>query len=127
MIEISVADYKAGILSKNKFGAIKTICKQKHRHDSKKEATRCDMLHVLKRGGHITRLKQQVTFVLLKGFTIGKEKIQGIAYRADFTYMEKGKFIIEDVKGQKTDVYLLKKKLLLNKIKNKKNWKFIET
>jgi hypothetical protein len=32
---------------------------------------------------------------------------------ADFTYMEDGKLVVEDCKGFKTDVYKIKKKLML--------------
>jgi len=39
--------------------------------------------------------------------------IRAISYYADFVYTEKGKLIIEDCKGMKTQVYKLKKKLLL--------------
>lgn len=127
MIEMSIEEYKKVTGGKNKFGAKKTVCRQKHTHDSKKEATRCNELYVLKRGGVITRLKQQPKFVLLKGFWCQHEKIRPIVYRADFSYYEDGELVIEDVKGKRTEVYLLKKKMLLNQIKNKKRCKFIET
>jgi len=39
----------------------------------------------------------------------------------------KGELIIEDVKGKRTAVYLMKKKMLLNQIKNRKHTRFIET
>lgn len=127
MIEISVDEWKGLVKSKNKFGAKKTYCGQKHLHDSKKEAAYCDQLNVLRRSGTITRLKQQTVFVLQKGYWYGHEKIRPITYRADFTYWEDGVYVICDVKGKLTDVYKIKKKMLLNKIKNKKSWKFIET
>ena len=113
----------------NKYGAKKTYCRQKHLHDSKKEATRCDVLHVLKKSGIISRLKQQPKFILLKGFWIGHEKIRPIHYFADFSYYEDGVYVIEDVKSSPsniTDVYKLKKKLLLNKIKGRRKAKFFE-
>lgn len=129
MIEMAAEQYQELIkqAGKSKFGNKKTQCRQKHVHDSKKEATRCDELNVLAKGGAITRLKQQPKFVLLKGFWCYHEKIRPIVYRADFTYYEDGVKVIEDVKGKRTDVYLLKKKMLLNKIKGKENCKFIET
>jgi hypothetical protein len=43
------------------------------------------------------------------------ELIEGVKYIADFTYFDDtkgGEFIIEDVKGFKTDVYKIKKKLM---------------
>ncbi len=127
MIEMSVNEWKKATGGKNKFGAIKTVCKQKHRHDSKKEATRCSELYAIQRGGGISSLKQQPKFVLLKGFWCQHEKIRPICYVADFSYMENGVLVIEDVKGRRTDVYLLKKKMLLNQIKDRKKCKFIET
>ena len=41
--------------------------------------------------------------------------------------MEDEVLVIEDVKGKLTDVYKLKKKMMMNKIKNRKMCKFIET
>lgn len=127
MIEISAEDYQKKIAGINKYGAKKTRCGKKHLHDSKKEAMRCDELNLLLKGGAISRLKQQVKFVLQPSFWFGHEKIRPICYFADFTYMEEGVLVIEDVKGKLTDVYKLKKKMMLNKIKNKKMCKFIET
>ena len=127
MIEISGSDYQELIKKRNKYGAKKTVCRQKHLHDSKKEATRCDLLHVLLRGGHISRLKQQPKFVLQKGFKFKGKSIRTIVYIADFSYYEDGEYVIEDVKGKKTAIYSLKKKLLMYKLRNRKNCKFIET
>jgi len=127
MIEMSIEEYKKAIAGKNKYGAKKTRCNLKHLHDSKKEAIRCDELNLLRKGGVISRLKQQTPFILQEGFWIEHEKIRPIRYYADFTYMEDGWKIIEDVKGKLTDVYKIKKKLLLGKLKSKKNWKFRET
>lgn len=124
---MSVEEYKKQIAGKNKYGAKKTRCAKKHLHDSKKEAMRCDELNLLVKGGVISRLKQQVKFVLVKGFWYGHEKIRPICYFADFTYMEDEVLVIEDVKGKLTDVYKLKKKMMMNKIKNRKMCKFIET
>ena len=42
-------------------------------------------------------------------------KVNGISvctYKADFTYIENGESITEDVKGYKTAIYKLKKKLM---------------
>lgn len=127
MIEMSIGEYRKMFGGKSKYGAIKTVCRQKHTHDSKKEALRCSQLTLMQKGGVIDRLKQQPKFVLLKGFWSQHEKIRPICYYADFSYYEKGVLFIEDVKGKRTEIYLLKKKMLLNQIKNKKNCKFIET
>ena len=125
---MSIEEWQKETQGKNKFGAIKTVCRQNHLHDSKKEATRCQELNVLQSGGVIHRLKSQVPFVLLKPFKCAGEKVRGVIYIADFTYIDdEGNKVIEDVKGKLTEVYKLKKKFLLNKIKNKKGVKFIET
>jgi len=42
----------------------------------------------------------------------GKCVFRAVNYYADFTYWEKGRFVVEDVKGMKTDVYKLKAKLM---------------
>lgn len=86
--------------------------------DSKKEAKRYQELLLLKRSGEITDIKLQPEFTLLEKFTheSSKEKVRGIKYKADFliTYAD-GHQEIEDVKGVKTDVYSLKKKLFLKR------------
>jgi hypothetical protein len=33
-------------------------------------------------------------------------------YRADFTYLEDGRLVVEDAKGWRTEMYLLKRKWL---------------
>jgi len=78
------------------------------RFDSKKEATRYGELRLLERAGQIRDLRLQPRF---------KIEVNGIKiceYRADFIYTdaETGERIIEDVKGMKTQVYRLKKKLV---------------
>lgn len=81
--------------------------------DSKKEADRYCELRLLEMAGKIKELKRQVQFVLQPSFKKNGKTIRAITYVADFEYydLEKGKYIVEDVKGYKTDVYQLKKKL----------------
>ena len=80
--------------------------------DSKREAMRYKELLLLERAGEISGLERQVAFELLPPFTHKGRKVRGIQYRADFTYTTKeGEHIIEDVKGVRTQVYKLKKKL----------------
>lgn len=82
--------------------------------DSKKEAQRYWELALLEKDGEITELKRQVPYpIVVKGILIGK-------YVADFTYCEYTRDItpkhvvqvIEDVKGFRTAIYILKKKLV---------------
>ncbi|MFA4990936.1 MAG: DUF1064 domain-containing protein [Candidatus Paceibacterota bacterium] len=113
---------------RNKYNARKTSCNQLHWHDSKKEAERCNELHLIKQAGEIEKLQIQPEIEILHEFIYQGRKIRGITYRPDFTYYDKKKkcFIIEDTKGYRTGIYNLKKKMLLNKIKDS-NIEFIET
>jgi hypothetical protein len=84
--------------------------------DSKKEANRYTDLVLLEKAGEIAELELQPTFVLLEGFRDSEGKWRRpITYTADFRYKEGGKIIVEDVKGHKTKVFLIKQKLFLKK------------
>ena len=85
------------------------------RFDSKKELKRYLELKMLEKAGKIKDLKLQPVFLLQEGFYYQGKAIRQITYRADFEYIENGKRVVEDVKGFKTDVYKLKKKLFLKK------------
>lgn len=88
--------------------------------DSKKEGKRRQELLLLQRGGIITDLQTQVKFELQPSYKIDNKTIQAINYIADFTYYDElGRFVVEDCKGFKTDVYKLKKKLFEYKYKTK--------
>ena len=82
--------------------------------DSKKEAKRFEELKILKKAGLIKELELQKTFELQPKYTNDRgEHIRAITYKADFFYYDKhlGKYIVEDTKGYRTEVYKLKKKL----------------
>lgn len=85
--------------------------------DSKKEANRYRELKLLERIGEITDLQLQVRYELLPKYEINGKKIRAINYVADFVYKEHGAEIIEDVKGVRTDVYKIKKKMFEYKYK----------
>jgi hypothetical protein len=70
---------------------------------------------MLERAGVIKELKLQPKFLLQEGFERDGKKYRAIFYIADFEYIKDGKRIVEDVKGMKTDVYKLKKKMFLKK------------
>lgn len=77
--------------------------------DSKKEAKRYQELKLLENANQIRNLSRQVPFEL-----IPKQKDErAVRYIADFVYTDTmtEKVIVEDVKGFKTDVYKLKRKL----------------
>ena len=70
-------------------------------------------LENLEAQGAISELKRQVRFELQPSFKHNGKTIRAITYVADFTFKDRdGKFHIVDTKGIKTDVYLLKKKIL---------------
>jgi hypothetical protein len=83
--------------------------------DSKKEAKRYFELKILERAGVISNLILQPKFLLQDGFERDGKKYRAIFYIADFEYIQDGKRIVEDVKGVKTDIYKLKKKMFLKK------------
>ena len=82
--------------------------------DSKKEALRWNELLLLRKAGAISNLERQVKFVLIPTQTRnGKVVERECSYIADFVYTENGKKVVEDVKGYRTEVYKLKRKLML--------------
>lgn len=89
--------------------------------DSKKEAARYAELKLLERAGEITMLKTQPKYILIPAHydEAGKLIERACYYKADFSYMErqgtKWNAVVEDVKGVKTDVYKIKRKLMLDK------------
>jgi hypothetical protein len=83
-----------------KYFAKKTACTNGHLHASKREAKRCDQLHLLQRGREIEGLTIEPKFEFMvngKPLKMGNGRVA--SYRPDFTYMERGKLIAEDVKG----------------------------
>lgn len=88
--------------------------------DSRKEANRYKELKIMERGGLISHLRLQPRFDLQASFTDRNGiKHRAIEYVADFEYICKVQgHIVEDVKGFKTELYRLKKKLFLFKYPN---------
>lgn len=87
------------------------------RFDSQKEARRYGELKLLLKAGEIRELELQPKFTLMDSFKYQGKTYRGITYIADFRYFDKqlGLEVVEDTKGFRTDVYNIKKKLLLNK------------
>lgn len=82
--------------------------------DSKKEMQRYKDLELLESTDYICNLELQKKFLLQEGYTNAKgKKIRPIYYIADFYYFDllKDKWVVEDTKGVRTEVYKLKKKL----------------
>lgn len=78
---------------------------------SKREARRAAELELLEKIGAISELEKQVRYQIIPP----QEGETAVAYVCDFRYRNKetGLLVIEDAKGVKTDVYRLKKKLML--------------
>ena len=74
--------------------------------DSKKEAARYKELILLEKSGLISHLELQPRYDCV----VNGKKI--CSYRADFRYFNDQNSVVEDVKGFKTPVYRLKKKLV---------------
>ena len=85
----------------SKYFARRTECGHGHTHASKREAARCGELHLLLRAIAISGLVVEPTFILKDGD--GDPLIMGnghkARYRPDFTYVERGKVVAEDIKG----------------------------
>lgn len=89
--------------------------------DSKKESKRYLELKQMQENGEIHDLQLQVPFELIPSFEIvidgKKRKRRKMQYIADFVYCIGNVRIVEDVKGRKTEVYKIKKKIFEYKFK----------
>ena len=101
--------------------------------DSLKEAKRYQQLKLMEKAGIICNLKRQVKYELVPAqYMNGKCIERAVTYTSDFEYDELikarqrtvmvyddsktiGRHIVEDVKGVQTDVYKIKRKLMLHK------------
>lgn len=101
---------------RSKYNAIKTLV-DGIKFDSIKEAKRYQELKLLERAGAIKELELQPRFLLQDKFTLDGTTHRKIEYVGDFKYWDnkEKKWIVEDVKGVKTQVYLIKKKLFLKR------------
>lgn len=83
--------------------------------DSKREYNRWCELRLLERSGIIRNLQRQVKFRLIDSQKTPERTEHPCDYIADFVYYENGNRIVEDCKGMRTDVYKIKRKLMLEK------------
>lgn len=83
--------------------------------DSRKEADFYARLKLLEKAGEISDLKLQPRFELQEPFICDGKKERKIEYVADFSFIQGGKRVVIDVKGVRTQVYKLKRKLFLYK------------
>lgn len=104
-------------MSRHKYGAVATVV-DGVRFSSKAEAARYQELRLLERAGHIKELELQPKYPI---HACARQRSNGSPhqlllvchYIADFRYREgpQGVLVVEDVKGMRTPVYRLKKKL----------------
>lgn len=79
------------------------------RYASKREATHAERLKLLERAGEISDLEEQPKFLLIPA----QPGMRPTFYYADFSYVDRdGVRHVIDVKGFRTEVYRLKKKLV---------------
>ena len=95
-----------------KYNSNKTVVNGKE-FDSKKEAKRYVELVNLERAGLIKDLEMQKPYELQPAFKKNGKSYRPIIYFADFVYIntQTKQTVVEDVKGFKTEVYKVKKKL----------------
>lgn len=95
---------------KSKYGAVRS-----GGYDSKKEHGRACELKFMERAGLISNLREQVRFELIPAQRDADgNEVKPCCYFADFVYNDStGRQIVEDTKGVRTDVYKIKKKLML--------------
>lgn len=94
------------------------------RFDSKKEAEFYAELKLREKAGEISHLRLQPRYLLQEAFKHEGKQYRETEYVADFEYIENGETVVIDVKGFRTAVYMLKKKLFLYRYGDKV--KFIE-
>lgn len=101
--------------SKSKYGNKKVVL-DGHIFDSQREANRYAELKLLERAGEISNLRLQVPFELIPAQRKRNGKVErSCKYIADFVYYRRGIWVVEDAKGDRTDVYIIKRKLMLEK------------
>lgn len=81
--------------------------------DSKREGEYYQKLKILEEKGIIKDLELQKEYLLQDKFVINGKTRRKITYRADFSYVstEDDRLHVIDVKGFRTDLYKLKKKI----------------
>ncbi len=84
---------------------------------SRKEHRRANELRLMQRAGLISGLREQVPYELIPAQRDADGRVieRSCTYVADFVYTDgHGDTIVEDTKGMRTDVYRIKRKLMLH-------------
>ena len=104
---------KKNYTKKPKYGNHKVVVNGEKVADSKREYKRLLYLQALCKRGDIQGLQTQVKYVLIPSQKICGKTERGVSYIADFVYWTADDvLVVEDVKGYRTDVYILKRKLM---------------
>ena len=80
--------------------------------DSKGEGYRYLELKTMMRAGAISNLRLQVPFELAPAAIVDGKKKPALIYIADFVYRKDNRWVVEDFKGVRTDVYKIKRHLM---------------
>lgn len=96
-------------MTRSKYNAVRTTL-DGYTFDSRAEAEYYQRLRLLERAGEISALEVHPVYVIFDGVD-AKGKRQVIRYEGDFGYTENGRRVVCDVKGVRTDVYKLKRKM----------------
>lgn len=84
-----------------RYFARKTVCKNGHTHASAAEAMRCNDLHLLQAEGKIVGLRHEPRFTFsVNGREVKMRNGQVMRFTGDFTYVESGKQVVEEVKAK---------------------------
>ena len=83
--------------------------------DSQAEGRRYQQLGVLANAGAIQDLIVHPRYELLPARTIDGRRERALYYEGDFSYVEGGRRVCEDVKGVETAAFRLKRRLFLDR------------
>lgn len=75
---------------------------------SKREAKYALELELRQKAGEISNLRSQVKYEIIPK----QEGERACHYRADFVFTQNGRDVVLDVKGYKTQVFIIKRKLM---------------
>jgi len=92
--------------------------------DSIAEYNRYRELKIMQNNGDIQSLVVHPSFLLQEPFDYNGKRINAIRYEADFSYIENGAVVVEDVKGVQTDVFRIKEKMFKKQIANHLDMEF---
>jgi len=84
-----------------------------YRFDSVAEYRHYMDLCLRQQAGDISDLTVHPRYTIVDAFIYDNKRERAVEYEADFSYVENGREVVEDVKGAETDVFKIKRKLFL--------------